>query len=149
VQPTKDVNNKPILIPIPPVTEVKTYAVDYLPLYQVPVTYVKAPRDKSDLWDSDWLEYDLDVQDTEFLRDVNSNGTQERLTWRQLEEMLWHLEVKNAEATQRSLQSTGVRLALRQAGSLLCASTQIVAIEQHFCRSIFCQCARCVTGAQK
>jgi hypothetical protein len=78
--------------------------VDYLPIHKVPVTYLKAPRDKSDLWECEWLEYDLDVQDMQFLKDVNQGGTQERLTWRQLEEMLWHLEVKNAEATQRTVQ---------------------------------------------
>ena len=94
-------------IPVPPVTDVKTYGVDYLPVHKVPVTYLKAPKEIIDKVESEWQEYDLDVEDEEFLREVNDDGMQERLTWRQLEEMLWHLEVKNAEANERVVQGTG------------------------------------------
>jgi hypothetical protein len=105
VQPKDDHPTKPAIIPVPLVNEVPSYAVDYLPVHKVLVTYQKAPRDKAEIWDAEYLEYDLDVQDCVFLKDVNQGGTQERLSWRQLESMLWHLEVKNSEATERSLQS--------------------------------------------
>lgn len=111
VQPKDDHTIKPAIIPVPPVIEVPTYAVDYLPVHKVLVTYQKAPRDKVEIWDAECLEYDLDVQDCVFLKDVNQGGTQERLSWRQLESMLWHLEVKNSEATEHSLQSAMQRAA--------------------------------------
>lgn len=101
----KDV--KPKIIPVPPVKLVPTYNVDYLPVHRIDVTFLKAPRDPKEVWEADWQEYDLDVQDTVFLNDVNQGGTQDRLSARQLEVMLWTLEVRCAAATERSLQAAG------------------------------------------
>lgn len=103
MQPAEE-DAKPIIIPVPPVTRVPTYAVDYLPIHNVLLTYQKAPHDKSEVWTSQWQEYDLDEEDVAFLHEVNQGGTQSRLTWSQLETMLWNLEVQTAEASERSLQ---------------------------------------------
>jgi hypothetical protein len=91
------------IIPVPPVTDVPSYRVDYLPVHRIN----KAPRDPKDIWDTECQEYDLDVQDMEFLNDVNQGGTQERLSSRQLEAMLWALEVASNAAHESSLQNTG------------------------------------------
>jgi hypothetical protein len=99
---------RPQIIPVPPVTDVPTYNVDYLPVHRINMTYLKAPRDPKEIWDSECQEYDLDVQDMVFLSDVNEGGSQERLSARQLEAMLWALEAASAAAHERSLQSTGI-----------------------------------------
>lgn len=88
-------------------TRTPTYVTDYLPLHAVPTTYLRAPREGREVWECEWHDYDLDLEDDRFLRDVNQGGTQDRLTASQLEAMLWTLETQNAEATERTLQVAG------------------------------------------
>lgn len=64
--------------------------------------------DKRDIFEHQYHEYDLDTEDCQFLQDVNQ-GTQDRLQPRQLERMLWQLEIMNDSATQQYLQAAGVQ----------------------------------------
>jgi hypothetical protein len=89
------------------VTDVASYRVDYLPVHRINMTYLKAPRDPKEIRDAECQEYDLDVQDMEFLNDVNQGGTQDRLSARQLEAMLWALEAASSAAHEINLQNTG------------------------------------------
>lgn len=107
-QVTNEIKKKPTIIPIPPVTQVPTYESDYLPLHRVTLTYIKAPMDKREIFEHSYYEYDLDTEDCQFLQDVNQ-GTQDRLQPRQLEKMLWQLEVMNDAATQNYLQAAGAQ----------------------------------------
>jgi hypothetical protein len=94
-----------IQIPIPPVNLVPTYNTDYLPLHTVGITYLKAPG-KGDVVDKEWQEYDLDADDINFLHDINQ-GSQSRLTDKQMEMLVWKLETMNAAATEHSLTQAG------------------------------------------
>lgn len=107
-QVASEIKKKSTVIPIPPVTQVPTYESDYLPLHSVTLTYIKAPLDKREIFEHSYYEYDLDTEDCQFLQDVNQ-GTQDRLQPRQLEKMLWQLEVMNDAATQNYLQAAGAQ----------------------------------------
>jgi hypothetical protein len=107
VHPVKNEKRKSSFIPVPDVKLVPTYPTDYLPTHKITLTYLKAPVDKSDKWDDEAYEYDLDVEDCEFLNNVNQE-TQDRLTAKQLERMIWELEVLNHQAAQQSQQLGGM-----------------------------------------
>lgn len=101
-------SDKPIIqIPIPPVNLVPTYNTDYLPVHTVGITYQKAPS-RVEVQDKEWQEYDLDADDIDFLHDINQ-GSQNRLSDKQMEILIWKLETMNADATERSLAQAGAR----------------------------------------
>eukprot|EP00892_Ulva_mutabilis_P004363 jgi/Ulvmu1/2299/UM013_0146.1 len=111
-----EIKKKSTIIPIPPVTLVPTYGADYLPVHSITLTYIKGPMEKRDIFEHQYYEYDLDSEDCAFLQDVNQ-GTQDRLQPRQLERMLWQLEVLNDGATQQYLQAAGASAADRSSAS--------------------------------
>lgn len=113
LQTAHEIKTRSSIIPIPPVTQVPTYESDYLPLHSITLTYIKAPLDKREIFEHSYYEYDLDAEDCQFLHDVNQ-GTQDRLQPRQLEKMLWQLEVMNDAATQNYLQAAGTQSCLCQ-----------------------------------
>jgi hypothetical protein len=94
-----------INIPIPPVNLVPTYNTDYLPVHTVGITYQKAPS-RLELQDKAWQEYDLDADDIDFLHDINQ-GSQNRLSDKQLEMLIWKLETMNSSVTDKSLTQAG------------------------------------------
>jgi hypothetical protein len=91
---------------VPPVTRVPTYETDYLPTHSITVPYIKQPLDQREIIEHESHEYDLDVDDCQFLHDVNQ-GTQDRLQPRQLERMLYELEALNDKATKNHAQVAG------------------------------------------
>jgi Enhancer of polycomb-like len=51
------------------------------------------------------VEYDIDTEDERWLEQFN--GGQERLSQRRFEQMIYRLELANAEATDRALAAAG------------------------------------------
>lgn len=88
-------------------TRVPTYETDYLPTHSITVSYIKQPLEPREIHEHEAHEYDLDVDDCQFLHDVN-HGTQDRLHPKHLERMLYELEVLNDTATKNHAQATGV-----------------------------------------
>lgn len=56
--------------------------------------------------DKDFVEYDIDVIDEEWLNAYNDG--QERLSERVFERMMWNLELACAEATEKTLRAAGM-----------------------------------------
>lgn len=97
-------------IPIPGVTRVPTYDIDYLPAFRERNTYVRG-RGGTGYDDPTLVEYDLDVEDEAWLQAFN--GDQERLSPEKFETMLWRLDIANAEATDRIFAFQGTATAER------------------------------------
>lgn len=97
-------------IPIPGVTIVPTYAIDYLPTFRERNTYIRG-KGGDGYHDPTYVEYDLDSEDERWLEEFN--GDQERLSVHKFEMMLWKLDVHNAEATDRVLTLSGCQPAER------------------------------------
>ena len=58
--------------------------------------------------DKDFVEYDMNVSDEEWLAAYNEG--QERLPGRTFERMMWKLELECAKATEKTLRAAGVLL---------------------------------------
>ena len=85
-------------IPIPGITKVPTYDLDYLPAFRERNTYLRG-KGGTGYDDPTLVEYDLDTEDEGWLAEFN--GEQERLAPEKFEGMLWRLDVANAEATDK------------------------------------------------
>lgn len=85
-------------IPIPGVTRVPTYEIEYLPAYREKHTYLRG-KGGTDWNDPSFVEYDLDLEDEAWLKEFN--GDQERITPEKFEAMLWHLDIANSEALDK------------------------------------------------
>lgn len=85
-------------IPIPGVTKVPTYQLDYLPTFRERNTYLRG-RGGNNYDDPTLVEYDLDSEDDAWLKKFN--GPHERLSSEKFETMLWKLDVANGEATDK------------------------------------------------
>lgn len=93
-------------IPIPGVTKVATYDLDYLPTFRERNTYLRG-RGGTGYDDPIQVEYDLDAEDEAWLKRLN--GPQERLSADKFETMLWKLDLWNAEATDKVFAFQGDR----------------------------------------
>eukprot|EP00887_Chlorella_sp_A99_P003834 scaffold11.g3834.t1 len=100
-------------IPIPGVSRIPTYALDYLPTFRDRNTYLRGKGESGVVCvggvgyaDPSLVEYDMDSEDEGWLAEFNGDG-QERLSWERFEAMVWKLEVHNAAATDRALTFAG------------------------------------------
>ena len=85
-------------IPIPGVTRVATYEIDYLPAYREKHTYLRG-KGGTDWNDPSFVEYDLDLEDEQWLTEFN--GDQERLSPEKFEAMLFHLDIAHADLLEK------------------------------------------------
>ena len=85
-------------IPIPGVTRVPTYDLDYLPAFRERYTYLRG-KGSNGYEDKTLVEYDLDAEDEAWLSVFN--GEQERLDPDKFEKMLWVLDIENGKASDR------------------------------------------------
>ncbi|CAL8467691.1 g7229 [Coccomyxa elongata] len=99
-------------IPVPKVTAVPTYNIDYLPTFREQSTYIRG-RGGIGYHDERFIEYDLDKEDEEWLEAFN-RGQEDRLPARRMELLMWRLECANAEATDRALAAAGAAQTERQ-----------------------------------
>ena len=107
-------------IPTPITLNVDTYSLDYLPTFYKRNTYIRG-KGGSGFEDPTFVEYDLDSEDFEWLREINNDG-QERLSPEKLEMMLWKLDLANAEATDKVFSFQGSAVAERRSAQA-CATT--------------------------
>jgi enhancer of polycomb-like protein len=112
-------------IPIPGVTRIPTYALEYLPTFRDRNTYLRG-RGGCGYDDPTFVEYDLDSEDESWLAEFNRD--QERLTADKFEAMLWKLDVGNADATDKVFAFHGQTSAERNTAEA-CGTTD------HFQRS--------------
>ncbi|EIE24666.1 hypothetical protein COCSUDRAFT_41002 [Coccomyxa subellipsoidea C-169] len=105
-------------IPVPKVTLVPTYNIDYLPTFREQNTYIRG-RGGIGYHDDRFIEYDLDKEDQEWLEAFNKG--QDRLPSRRMELLMWRLECANAEATDRALAAAGAAQTERQSPSAAAA----------------------------
>lgn len=107
-------------IPIPGVSRVPTYDVDYLPTFRERNTYIRG-KGGSGYDDATFVEYDADSEDEEWLN--NFNRDQARLSLEKFEAMLWKLDIANSEASDKSFTYLGLSAAERRT-SEACATTE-------------------------
>lgn len=113
-------------IPIPGVSRVPTYEIDYLPTYKERNTYLRG-KGGYGYEDPTFVEYDLDSEDETWL--ANFNRDQDRLSSEKFETMLWKLDVANAEATDKIFAFQSSALAERRTYEA-CATTDHLQREQ-------------------
>lgn len=124
VAPPANPDEKPVPvkeIPIPGVTRVPTYEIEYLPAYREKHTYLRG-KGGTDWNDPSFVEYDLDLEDEAWLKEFN--GDQERITPEKFEAMLWHLDIANSEAIDKMYAFQGAAVADRLTPEV-CASTEL------------------------
>jgi hypothetical protein len=107
LQDRNEIKPKMEIIPVPAVTRVATYETDYLPTHSITVSYIKQPLDPGEVHEHESYQYDLDLDDCLFLNDVN-RPAQDRLHPKQLERMLYELEVLDSSSNKGHVQTAGM-----------------------------------------